>query len=359
MFNPSSYRPRFTGGHKQTLYAWARPRHFPGLPAPVERYFDVAADARVLAHCHFKGGKDERGGTGKTGEPGTAPTLILLHGLEGSSMAHYMRGIADKAWAAGWDVVRLNQRNCGGTEKLSRGLYHSGLTHDVRHVVRELLEGDGVPAVAVAGYSLGGNLALKLAGELSDAAPAGLVAVCAVSPAMDLARCVQALERRTNFPYEWNFVRNLKSRMRRKVAAFPGEFSLDPLRRIWTVRQFDNAYTAPNHGFRDAADYYYRASALRVADRIRVPALIITAEDDPFVPTSTFRDPAVTSNRNITVVITPHGGHCAYVERAEGAYDGYWAEREIVRFVDYQFRRARDAASAVSRTPAPSLPLRA
>jgi predicted alpha/beta-fold hydrolase len=249
MFKPSSYRPRFTGGHKQTLYAWARPRRFPRLPVPVERYFDVAADARVLAHCHFRGEN-----------VGTAPTLVLLHGLEGSSMAHYMRGIADKAWAAGWDVVRLNQRNCGGTERLSRGLYHSGLTHDVRHVVYELLERDGVPAVAVSGYSLGGNLALKLAGELADAVPPGLVGVCAVSPAMDLAICVEALERRSNYPYEWNFVRNLKARMRRKSAAFPGAFSLDPLRRIWTVRQFDDAYTAPHHGFADAADYYYRAS---------------------------------------------------------------------------------------------------
>ena len=151
-FNQSHYRPRFTGGHKQTLYAWARPRQFPRLPAPVERYFDVAPDARVLAHCHFR---DER-----------ASTLVLLHGLEGSSTAHYMRGIADKAWAAGWDVVRLNQRNCGGTERLSRGLYHSGLTHDVSHVLHELLDRDGVPSVAVAGYSLGGNLALKFAGEL-------------------------------------------------------------------------------------------------------------------------------------------------------------------------------------------------
>jgi predicted alpha/beta-fold hydrolase len=284
---------------------------------------------------------------------------VLLHGLEGSSMAHYMRGIADKAWVAGWDVVRLNQRNCGGTERLSRGLYHSGLTHDVRHVVEELLQRDGVPSVAVAGYSLGGNLALKLAGELADGAPPGLVGVCAVSPAMDLATCVEALERRSNYPYEWNFVRNLKARIRRKSAAFPGEFSLEPLRRIWTVRQFDDAYTAPHHGFRDAADYYYRASALRVADRIRVPTLIITAEDDPFVPTSTFRDAAVTSNPNITVVMTPHGGHCAYVERGDGDYDGYWAERELVRFIDYQFTTRRDAASAASQTPAPSLPLRA
>jgi predicted alpha/beta-fold hydrolase len=355
MFKPSSYQPRFTGGHKQTLFAWARPRQFPRLPVPVERYFDVAADARVLAHCHFRGEKGRMGERGGTG----APTLVLLHGLESSSTAHYMRGVADKAWAAGWDVVRLNQRNCGGTERLSRGLYHSGLTHDVRHVVHELIDRDAVPSVAVAGYSLGGNLALKLAGELGDTAPPELVGVCAVSPAMDLAACVEALERRSNYPYEWNFVRNLKARMRRKSAAFPGEFSLEPLRRIWTVRQFDDAYTAPHHGFRDAADYYYRASALRVVDRIRMPTLIITAEDDPFVPTSTFGDAAVTSNPNVTVVMTPHGGHCAYVERGDGDYDGYWAEREIVRFIDYQATTRRAAASAVSQTPAPSLPLRA
>ena len=347
MFTPSSYRPRFTGGHKQTLYAWARPRRFPRLPAPVERYFDVAEDARVLAHCHFhRHAKAE-------------PTLILLHGLEGSSMAHYMHGMSDKAWAAGWDVVRLNQRNCGGTERLSRGLYHSGLTHDVRHVVRELIEADGVPAVAVAGYSLGGNLTLKLAGELGGDAPPQLVGVCAVSPTMDLGVCVEALERRSNLAYEWNFVRNLKGRMRRKVAAFPGEFSLAPLKRIWTVRQFDEAYTAPHHGFRDAADYYYRASALRVVDRIRVPALIITAEDDPFVPISTFHDPAVTSNPHLTVVITPHGGHCAYIEPPDGNYDGYWAEREVVRFMEYQATRARSVASGASQTQGPSLPLHA
>src|SRR5258705_3465866 len=346
MFDPSIYRPRFTGGHKQTLYAWARQRHFERLPAPLERYFDVADDARVLAHCHQH-------------PEGVRRTLILLHGLEGSSMAHYMRGISDKAWAAGWDVIRLNQRNCGGTEALSRGLYHSGLTHDVQSVLRELLERDRVPAVAVAGYSLGGNLALKLAGELGDAAPPGLVAVCAVSPTMDLAGCVDALERRSNIAYEWNFVRHLKGRMRRKAAAFPGDFSLDPLKRIWTAPQFDHAYTAPHHGFRDASDYYHRASAMRVVDRIRVPALIIAAEDDPFVPASTFRDPAVTSNPNITVVLTPHGGHCAYIERGDGSYDGYWAEREIVRFIDWQVMQGRDAASAALRIPVPFLPLRA
>lgn len=320
-FEPVLYRPRFTGGHKQTLYAWAKPRRFPRLPAPSGRTFRVAPDAAVTAHCHWHDRRAEH------------PTLILLHGLEGSSTAHYMCGIADKAWAAGWNVVRLNQRNCGGTEHLSRGLYHSGLTHDPRFVLHELIDQDGLPSIAIAGYSLGGNLALKLAGELGAAAPPELKAVCAVSPTLDLAVCVDALERRSNLAYEFNFVRNLKARMRRKVTAHPGLFSLDPLRRVWTVRQFDEAYTAPHHGFDNAADYYYRASALRVVDQIRIPTLIMTADNDPFVPSHPFHDPALTSNAHVTVVITPEGGHCAFLEHGDGDYDGYWAEREIVRFV--------------------------
>jgi predicted alpha/beta-fold hydrolase len=327
-FESTTFQPRFTGGHVQTIYAWGKPRTFAQLPPPVARYFDVAPDARVLAHCHWHD------------RPADHPTLLLLHGLEGSSLAHYMGGMADKAWAAGWNVVRLNQRNCGDTEHLSRGLYHSGLTNDPLFVMRELSASEGILAWAVAGYSLGGNLTLKLAGELGDSFPA-LKAVCAVSPTMDLAVCVKALERRSNLAYEFNFVRRLKARMRRKAALFPGDFSLEPLPKIWTVRQFDEAYTAPHHGFRDAADYYHRASAMRVVDRIRVPALIVTAEDDPFVPPQPFRDPAVAGNPSITTIVTANGGHCAFVERGNGEYDGYWAEREVVRFATHSVENAR------------------
>ena len=303
----------------------------------------MAPDARVLAHCHWH----ER--------PSEHPTFLLLHGLEGSSLAHYICGLSDKAWAAGWNVVRLNQRNCGGTEHLSRGLYHSGLTHDPLFVIRELIEADGARVIAVAGYSLGGNLALKLAGELGDTPPPELKAVCAVSPTMELAVCVEALERRSNIVYEWNFVRNLRARMKRKSAAWPGDFDLAALRGVKTVRQFDEAFTAPHHGFRDAADYYHRASAMRVIDCIRVPTLIIAADDDPFVPTGPFRDRAVRDNPNVHVTITPGGGHCAYVERPAPGYDGYWAEREVVRFATSQISDPSSAA----RTPVPSPTLRA
>ena len=319
-FEPSDYRPLYLNGHVQTVYAWAKPRKFPRLSPPEPRFFDVAPEARVLAHCHWHA------------DPAKHPALLLLHGLEGSSSAHYMSGIADKAFAAGWNVVRLNQRNCGETEHLSRGLYHSGLTNDPLFVLRELVTVDRIGAVAVAGYSLGGNLTLKLAGELGDSFPA-LTGICAVSPTMDLAVCVKALERRSNIAYEFNFVRRLKARMRRKAAIFPHEYSLEELGRVWTVRQFDEAFTAPHHGFRDASDYYHRASAMRVIDRIRIPALIITSEDDPFVPSRPFHDPRVTGNPCIDLRVSDHGGHCGFVGARSGADDGYWAENEIVEFV--------------------------
>jgi predicted alpha/beta-fold hydrolase len=314
-------RPALVNGHTMTLYGWGNPRHFPRLPAPTTRYFDVDSDARVLAHCHWHS------------RPWEHPVLLLLHGLNASSDAHYIKGIATKAFARGMNIVRLNQRNCGNTEHLSAGLFHSGLTHDSRVVIDELAGVDGIRHVAVAGYSLGGNLALKLAGEYGDAAPPCLRAVAAVSPILEISRCVHALERPGNVIYQWNFVRDLKRRMRRKERFWPGRYDLSRLRFVRTVRQFDDIYTAPHFGFADAEDYYHRASAMRVVERIRVPALIISAEDDPFVPADPFRDPTVTGNPHITLKLSPHGGHCAFVGPRNGEDDGYWAERQIVEFV--------------------------
>jgi predicted alpha/beta-fold hydrolase len=304
-----------------TVYCWGRPRTFARLPPAAVRYFDVEPGARVLAHCYWQA--DAR----------TRPALLALHGLEGSSTAHYMRGLADKAYRGGLNVILLNQRNCGGTEALSEGLYHSGLTADAAHVISELGR-DGIDRIVVAGYSLGGNLALKLAGEYGGAAPSSLKGVCAVSPVMELADCVEALERRQNFVYQWNFVRGLKARMRRKAAAHPGRFRIERLAAIRTVRQFDEYFTAPHFGFTGASDYYHRASAMRVIDRIAVPALIITAEDDPFVPVAPFHDRRIAANPCITLIVTPHGGHCGFVSNASGDDDGYWAERRIVEFAE-------------------------
>lgn len=305
-----------------TLYAWAKQRPLPRLPAAEARFFDVADDARVLAHCNWQPDRL------------AAPTLLALHGLEGSSEAHYMRGLADKAFASGFNVIRLNQRNCGGTEHLSRGLYHSGLTADPRFVLNELIEQDRLTRFAVAGYSLGGNVTMKLAGELADAALPQVKAFAAVSPVIELEACMQAIERRANRIYEWNFCRNLQGRMRRKSKVFPGAFAINGLWKIWSIRAFDDRYTAPNAGYESANDYYHRASAMRVIDRVARPALILSAEDDPFVPPQIFEAPPVRNNPHITTVITPGGGHCAFVEAGStSGYDGYFAEQLVVEFL--------------------------
>jgi predicted alpha/beta-fold hydrolase len=243
-----------------------------------------------------------------------------------------MLGIAEKAYAAGFSAVLLNQRNCGGTEHLSPGLYHSGLTEDVRHVLGEISTREGIERVVVAGYSLGGNLALKLAGDYGADAPPALRAVCAVSPIIEISRCVHALERPLNIIYQWNFVKDLRARMRRKGALFPGAFPIERLPSVRTVRQFDEVFTAPFFGFRDAEDYYHRASAMRVVDRIRIPTLVIASSDDPFVPAAMFDDPALRSNPCVTTIVTRHGGHCGFIASPGDGDDGYWAESSIVAF---------------------------
>jgi predicted alpha/beta-fold hydrolase len=200
-------------------------------------------------------------------------------------------------------------------------------------VIAELTDVDGLHDIGVAGYSLGGNLALKLAGEYGDRPHPSLRAVAAVSPILEISDCVRALERPSNFLYEWNFVRDLKRRIRRKAELRPDAFDLTKLKRVKTVRQFDEEYTAPHFGFENAEDYYHRASAMRVIDRLTVPALIITADDDPFVPSAPFRDPKVTGNPFITLELCEHGGHCGFVANRNGDDDGYWAEDAIVEFV--------------------------
>jgi predicted alpha/beta-fold hydrolase len=320
----SRYEPPrwLRNGHAMTVFTWARRRRFAELPAPVERIFDVAPDSRVLAKCHWQSSRASR------------PTLLLLHGLEGSADAHYMRGMAAKAFAAGFNVVRLNQRNCGGTDHLSAGVYHSGLTSDPAAVIDELIRTEGLTSLAVAGYSLGGNLALKLAGEYGEGLRPEVHAFAAVSPTLDLAVCIDALERPSNWLYQQNFLFSLKRRIRRKARQYPDRYSTAPLARTRTVRQFDDAYTAPMSGYRDAADYYHRASSLRVVSAIRVPTLVITAADDPFVPVGPFHDQAVARNPAVRLVLTPHGGHCGFVaRRGTGPGDGYWAEQAVVDFV--------------------------
>ena len=176
--------PAAGSGHAMTVFTWARQREFPNVPAPEERLIRTAPDVQVRARCYWQNDR------------AAAPTLVALHGLEGSADAHYMRGLAAKAWALGWNAVLLNQRNCGGTEQLAPSLYHSGLTGDPLSVMRTLSADESLTRIGVVGYSLGGNLTIKLAGELAEHPDVPVFAVVAVSPTIDLERCVRAIERK-------------------------------------------------------------------------------------------------------------------------------------------------------------------
>ncbi|MGE5358305.1 MAG: YheT family hydrolase [Bacteroidales bacterium] len=303
-----------------TIAARLRRRTFASLPPADARYFDTEPGTRVLAHCNWQPDRLRQ------------PLLVALHGLEGSSESSYVRGLAEKAYLAGFNVVRLNHRNCGGTETLTPSLYHSGLTIDARAVVEELVDRDGFRQVGLAGYSLGGNVALKLAGEYGDRAPAALRFAAAVSPPIDLTAATILLERPRNRIYQWYFLASLKRRIVRKAQMFPGRYSTDGLGRIRTIRAFDDRYTAPDAGYGNAEDYYDRASCIHAIPRIAVPTLIISASDDPFIPTGPFGDPRVGGNPNVEVVITSHGGHCGFIGQRCTEHDGYWAEWAVVRW---------------------------
>jgi predicted alpha/beta-fold hydrolase len=306
-----------------TIAAAFWPRRFPRLPGASPRLFDVEPGSQVRADCHWQD------------DPRKHPTLVLLHGLEGSSDSGYMLGCAEKATMEGFNVVRLNQRNCGNTEHLTPTLYHSGRSGDLRAVALELIERDRLPEVFFAGYSMGGNLVLKMAGEFDDSAPKGLRGIVAVAPCFDLAACADALGERRNFVYNAHFVRRLKSRMKRKARMFPELYSPDGLDHIGSVRDFDEKITAPFCGFAGADDYYARSSAMHVLAAIRVPTLILTAQDDPFVPYSTFEREAIRENPNIRLVAPIQGGHCGFISNTKGE-ERFWSEARVVEFCKEQ-----------------------
>lgn len=295
-----------------------------------DRLFEVGPDSKILGRCHWQSPRHRH------------PTLLLIHGFEGCSESHYMLGLAAKGYRVGFNVIRLNQRNCGGTEHLTRTLYHSGLSGDVLAVVEELATRDGLDSVYLAGYSMGGNLALNAAGQLARAEAGSpnvpctraraLKGIAAVCPNINPALAVDALERPRNFIYQRHFLKSLRARMRRKARCFPGLNDLSHLDAIRTLHEFDDRYTAPDAGYTDAAEYYERTGARHVLGYICSPTLIIAAKDDPFIPFRSFDVPALAENPWIHLVASTHGGHCGFLQRRRCDEDMYWAENRLVEF---------------------------
>ena len=307
----------------QTIASFLLPRNI-HLPPAEERLVEVEAGTKIRCWCYWQ--KPDRS---------TPLTLIVVHGLEGSSDSQYMHGVARNGLAAGMNVVLMNQRNCGGMDHCAPTLYNSSLSGDVAAVVRNILENDGVSRFALIGFSMGGNLVLKLAGEWGNEGPPQFRAVAAVCPAIDLAASADALHEPANRIYEYYFLMQLFQRLRRKARFFPDRFDLSRLRGISTLRQFDDRITAYYCGFTGADDYYARAAAANVIDRIAVPSLIIHAKNDPFIRMQSETLRRIAANPNITYIETADGGHCAFLGERNGdpLDDGRWAEREVVEFV--------------------------
>ncbi|MGP8245056.1 MAG: YheT family hydrolase [Bryobacteraceae bacterium] len=302
----TAFRPLIRSPHLQTIAAhyWKRPGR---LSQSERRLYRTEPRVEVLV---------------ETDRPDGTPRgqVVLLHGLEGSSQSSYMLGMAAAARAAGLAAHRFNFRTCGGTEHLCETLYHAGLTSDLRYVLEQLPE----PAFLV-GFSLGGNVALKLAGELGEEGPRWIRGVAAISTPLDLAACARRIGERDNLVYEGRFVRKMRARLRAT-----GRYPASQIAGLVTLYALDDRITAPSFGFGTAECYYRTQSALGFLDRVRVPVLLIQARDDTFVPFETFERAEVRNNPHIELLAPSHGGHLGFLGRRPHRF---WAEDAAVEWM--------------------------
>jgi predicted alpha/beta-fold hydrolase len=332
----SDFMPRsfLNNGHLMTLAGNFLPRHS-SLPEPEDLLVEVEGPAKgyeaygpthVLCHCHWQ----------PVEARAQRLTVVLIHGLEGSSNSQYVLGNSMRAWSAGCNVIRMNMRSCGGTDRFSPAIYHSGCSIDVARVVDEIVSQERLQAVALIGYSMGGNLVLKYAGELGEGAPPVLKAVVGISPLMDLAASSSALHEPQNRFYEKYFLRSMVDRIRRKAELFPEMYlpfyAEGALRKLRSMRDFDEKVVARFGGFADADDYYYSVASARVASQLSVPTLIVHSLDDPFIRMLQETRQTLIDNPHVNFIETRHGGHCAFLAPAAG-YDGYWAEKTLLGFL--------------------------
>ncbi len=271
--------------------------------------------------------------------------IIILHGLEGSSEAGYIASLSQAALIRGFGVHRLNMRTCGGTEELCETMYHSGLTGDTRFVLEELQRRDLGP-LFLAGFSLGGNVVLKLAGELGNNPL--IAAAASISTPIDLAAAVRAIDKPSNVLYVRRFLNRLRNRIRRKSEISPDLYTREGLNEVRTIWEFDDRFTAPLFGFGTAANYYATQSATNYLSAIRTPTLLIAAKDDPLVPFEAYRNPAFKSNPALHLIATEYGGHLGFLSRNKPRF---WVDGVLLDFFEQQItKRFQNQYSLRSRS---------
>ncbi len=315
------FEPFFKNPHLSTLAGnfWSRPKVNERWPVEAVIY-RTEPDVEVLVHSQRPEGPAR-------GE------IILVHGLEGSSAAGYARSMSYAALEAGYATHRFNMRSCGGTENLALSNYHSGQTSDLLYVLRQRRLKSGLPIYLV-GFSLGGNVVLKLTGELGEDARGLIAAVCAVSTPIDLKACSLALGKPNNFLYEQRFLSRLRDRVRLRHKQAPETYSLEPLKKIRTIYDFDDLYTGPLFGFGGADNYYATQSSKEFLGKIRIPALLVQAKDDPLIPFSVYDHPAFRENPCLTLIAVEHGGHLGFISRRRPRF---WLDGLVTNWLKNQF----------------------
>ena len=309
MFQPEPFVPLVKNAHLLTILGnfWPRKLDFSAYPETA-RLYRTEPDVQVLVQSQ----RPEK----------PIAELVMVHGLEGSAEAGYMRTLAHTALRRNIATHRFNMRTCGGTAKLCPTLYHAGLTSDLLFFLRQL--GSQVP-VFLTGFSLGGNVSLKLAGELGDSAAGILAGVCAVSTPIDLAASVRRIEQRDNRLYERRFVKRMRERM-----FSTGRYTREQLAPLKSIYDIDDKITAPSFGFGTADNYYATQSSIRFLDRIRIPGLLIQAEDDSFIPFESFRDPVIAANPCLRVLSTKYGGHVGFLSKSAPRF---WIDQTVTQWL--------------------------
>lgn len=264
------------------------------------------------------------------------PHLVILHGLEGTAQSHYARGLFLEAARRDWSADLLMFRGCGEELNRARRFYHSGETGDLDVVARRLLADDREAPFVFAGVSLGGNVLLKWLGELGTSLPAHVVAAAAVSVPFDLARASRHIGRGFARVYERHFLRSLRRKALAKLDRYPDLLSRERIESAYTLYDFDDAVTAPVHGFTGADDYYTRSSSIHFLSAVRVPTLLLSAIDDPFLPSDVLdrvRD-AAAPNEFIEIEFPAVGGHVGFVSGRNPFRPFYYAEWRVAEFLE-------------------------
>jgi len=313
------------GGMGQTIWANYAPR-----PTALRR-LHATSRSEVLAtpdgdhiRAHWNDGP----------KPG-APILVLLHGLTGCAQSSQVLGLAEKGLAAGFAIVRVDLRNALG-ETPSVGVGHAGRSEDINTILDHVTTHAPGRAVALIGYSLGGNVALKALGEMADRPRPELAAAVTISVPIDLSAACTAIDAADNWMFRRYFVTRLKRIVERRRREGRGEYGRIDLREVESIREFDGCLVAPLCGFDSAEDYYRHSIALRVIGDIRVPTLLIQAVDDPFIPFAAYENSSIDANPAVSLLATRHGGHAGFWARRGADSDRFWAEHRAVEFCQQQ-----------------------